>query len=86
MEMNLENTPLYNSQYHIVQSIVGEQGFPQDPIAAEDELFYRLGELVDENALTSDEAFEVYASYIESQRPDARIIHLGERVARPFFE
>jgi len=67
-----------------IQAIVGEQGFPQDPVLAEDEIFYRLGELAsgEDPVITSDEAFGCFNQYIESQRPDAVVIHLGEFVSK----
>ena len=65
----------------LIQGMVGEKGFPQDPIAAEDEIFYRLGELVDENAITAEESMECWTQYIQQTRPDVRVIHLGEVIS-----
>jgi hypothetical protein len=72
----------------MIQGIVGERGFPKDPILAEDEIFYRLGELASgkDPVITTDEAFDCFNQYIESTRPDAKVIHLGEFVSRPFYE
>jgi hypothetical protein len=65
----------------MLQAIQGEGNFPKDPIAAEDEIFYRLGELVDENAITAEESMECWTQYIQSVRPDVRVIHLGQTIS-----
>jgi len=70
----------------LIQGMVGEQGFPRDPIAAEDEVFYRLGELVEENAISDKEAMECWQQYIQQVRPYFRVIHLGQTVSKPFYE
>lgn len=74
----MQTNPFYTG---MIQGMVGEQGFPKDPIAAEDEIFYRLGELVDENAITAEESMECWTQYIQSVRPDVRVIHLGEVIS-----
>lgn len=70
----------------LIQGMVGEQGFPRDPIAAEDEIFYRLGELVDENAITAEEGQECFNQYLRQSRNVARVTHLGQIISRPFYE
>lgn len=67
----------------MIQGIVGEQGFPKDPIGAEDEVFYRLGELCsgDDPIITEAEAMECWTQYIGQVRPDVRVIHLGEVIS-----
>ena len=74
----METNDLYKG---MIQGMVGEQGFPKDPIDAEDEIFYRLGELVDDNAITAEEAMECWLQYIHSVRPDVRVIHLGQVIS-----
>lgn len=74
----MENKPLYTG---MIRSIMGEQGFPKDPIDAEDEMFYRLGELVDEDAITAEESMECWTQYIQGVRPDVRVIHLGQTIS-----
>lgn len=72
----------------VIQGIVGERGFPQDPTQAEDDIFWRLGELASgkDPVITDEEALECWTQYIQSVQPDARVIHLGQTVARPFYE
>lgn len=49
----------------IVDSIQHEQTFPkQDLGAQEDELFYRLGELVESGMLTADEAQDCFNDWM----------------------
>ena len=70
----------------IHQAILAEEPHVTDPIAREDNIFYRLGELVDENALTEQESWECWTQYIESVRPDVRVVHLGRTVSGAFYE
>ena len=79
----MDSNPLYTG---IIRTMTGERGFPKDPITAEDEVYFRLGELVEENAITEAEGMECWTQYIQSVRPDVRVTHLGETVARPFYE
>ena len=70
-----------NSFYKgMIQGIVGERGFPQDPVQAEDEVFWRLGELASghDPVITDEEALECWQQYIQSVRPDTHVVHLGE--------
>lgn len=71
----------------LIQGMTGGEGFPKDPIAAEDELFYRLGELVADQAITEDESMECWGQYIKSVRPDTHVIHLGKlSIPKAFYE
>ena len=73
----METNSFYKGMY---QAILAEE--PNlDPIAREDAVWYRLNDLVDENAITTDEAQECFGQYIESVRPDVRVIHLGQVIS-----
>lgn len=84
--MATENSPEFYRG--MIQAMVGERGFPKDPIQAEDEIFYRLGELAsgDDPLISEREATECWHQYIGETRPDARIVHLGETVRGAFYE
>jgi len=85
--MELERTDISNQFFHgMIQAIRGEGDFPKDPISAEDEMFYRLGELTEDNTISEQEAIDCFAQYIKSVRPDVRVIHLGQTVSKPFYE
>lgn len=84
--MEIERTDIANQFYKgMVQAIIAEEPH-QDPIAREDSIWYRLNDLVEENAITVDEAQECFGQYIQSVRPDVRVIHLGQTVSKPFYE
>lgn len=59
------------------QGIMGEN-FPQDPTAQEDEMWWRLNELVEENAISAEEGQECFNDWLLQRRPDVKIIHLGQ--------
>lgn len=80
----MENSPEFYRG--MIQAILGEEPHVKDPIAREDAIFYRLGELADENAISEREATECWHQYIGQTRPDVRVIHLGETIAKPFYE
>lgn len=98
--MDIERTELANQEFNahkpnkyefyrgMYQAILGEEPHVTDPIAREDTVFYRLGELVEENAITSDEAFDCFNQYILSVRPDVKVIHLGQVISKQarFYE
>ena len=69
----------------MIQAILAEEPC-RDPIAREDAIFYRLGELADENAISEREATECWHQYISETRPDTVVVHLGQTVSRPFYE
>ena len=71
----------------MIQAILAEEPC-RDPIAREDAVWFRLNDLVEENALTTDEAQECFSQYILSQRPDVKVIHLGQYVSKKarFYE
>jgi hypothetical protein len=80
----MENSPeFYRGVY---QAILGEEPRVTDPVAREDVVFYRLGELVDEEILTPDESMECWTQYVSQTRPDTVVIHLGQTVSKPFYE
>ena len=82
--MNLENTPLYNSQYpepvpdvagqdislhtRIVQSIENETYYPRDPIAQEDFMESALDDLYDRNMITEEEAVAIFGNWIRCKQ------------------
>ncbi len=70
----------------LLQGMMGEGNFPTDPVAREDEIYWRLGELVEENAITEEESMGCWMQYINQTRPDTVVIHLGRTVAKPFYE
>lgn len=75
----------------IIQAILAENPHEKDPIAREDAIFYRLGELCCEDShqpplLTEAEAMECWVQYIGQVRPDVHIVHLGQTVCKPFYE
>lgn len=86
--METENTPEFYRG--MIQAIMGERGFPKDPIQAEDEIFYRLGELAsgDNPIISEREATECWKQYIGEEPPNIRIKHLGEIVSKEarFYE
>ncbi len=63
---------------NIIQSIQGEYHYRNctENVGREDELFYRLGELVEEGILTADEAQECFDDFIKSLYPDTTIVHI----------
>lgn len=70
----------------IIQSILAENPHEKDPIAREDAIYFRLGELCSEECyqpplLTEAESMECWTQYIQSVRPDVRVIHLGEVIS-----
>lgn len=67
----------------MIQAILAETPHETDPIAREDNVFYRLGELAmgDDPVITDREAMECWEQYIQSTRPDAKVIHIGEVVS-----
>lgn len=69
----------------MIQAILAEEPC-RDPIAREDAIFYRLGELADENAISEREATECWHQYISETRPDTKVIHLGQTVRGAFYE
>lgn len=87
MENNLERTDVSNQFYKgMIQAILGEEPHVTDPIAREDIMFYRLGELCSEEndeppIITQQEAMECWLQYIHSVRPDVRVIHLGQVIS-----
>lgn len=82
MENNLEKTDIANQFYKgMIQAILGEEPHVTDPIAREDAIWYRLNDLAEENAITTDEAQECFNQYIHSVRPDVRVIHLGQVIS-----
>jgi hypothetical protein len=78
------------SYTRIIQSILAENPHETDFIAQEDEVFYRLGELCSDDLhpaiLTEEEAMDCWTQFVQETRPDVRIVHLGEIIARPFYE
>lgn len=70
----------------VIQSIQSEEHWPSDPIAQEDYMFDRLCELMEENALTGDEAHICFTGFIQAMRPDTRVVHLGVQVSNGFYE
>lgn len=64
----------------MTQAIIAEEPH-QDPIAREDAIWYRLNDLAEDNAITTEEAQECFNQYIQSVRPDVRVIHLGQVIS-----
>lgn len=79
----MENSPEFYRG--MIQAILAEEPH-RDPIAREDAIFYRLGELADENAISEREATECWYQYIAETRPDVRVVHLGRTVRGAFYE
>lgn len=69
----------------IYQAIVCEEHCPRDGTAQEDYIFDRLCELTEGNGITAEEAQDSFNLYRLYANPEpAR--HLGQVVARPFYE
>ena len=83
-----EHSPDWNSNFYrqVQQTIQCEEYYPQDDTAQEDFMFDRLCELVEENVIGSAEAQDCFNDWILRRRPDTIVIHLGQTVARPFYE
>lgn len=70
----------------IFQAIRCEEHCPRDPVSQEDYVFDRLCELMEEQQIDASDAQDALNAYLAYVRPDARVVHLGEIVSRPFYE
>jgi hypothetical protein len=68
---------------HLIQQIENDPEYPTyPPHCQEDYMWYRLNDLEDDNHLPNNTtAFDLFAGWIESRRPDAHVIHLGEVIS-----
>lgn len=97
--MNIEGTPLQQAEFarvtarlraaeFLLQQLENDPEYPvYPPHFQEDYVWYRLNDMEDHNALPYDyTAYELYSGWIQKRLPDAKIIHLGNIVSKPFYE
>lgn len=68
----------------IIQGITGEQGFPRRFTEAQEEVYYRLGELVADTMITETEMHECWQQYTDNLQKPSVPVNLA--ISRRFYE
>lgn len=66
--------PTVSLHQKVQQAIENEATYPRDAITQEDYMLDRLNELTEQDIISSQEAFEIFSSWILHRRPDTAVI------------
>lgn len=72
----------------LIGDIQAAENWPSsnDQAGQEDAMFYGLQDAAERGLIDQVEAYDLYASWARNRHSDMSVRHLGQQVARPFYE